>query len=66
MKLVPRKKRSQYQVPALNISSKNINIAPMKHGLHHNFKDKNQYVKRHVAVELELLATTLENQVHHT
>ena len=55
-RLIPRKKDSQYQVPVLKLSTENINMAPLRYGLHHSFMDKNKYVKRNVAVELETLA----------
>ena len=63
---MPRKKDSQYQVPFLNLSTENINTAPLQYGLHHSFTDKNKYVKRNVAVELETLARVLDAHVTHT
>ena len=60
---MPRKKDSQYQVPFLNLSTENINTAPLQYGLHHSFTDKNKYVKRNVAVELETLARVLDAHV---
>ena len=55
-RLIPRKKDSRYQVLILNLSTENINTTPLRYGLHRSFTDKNKYVKRNVAVELETLA----------
>ena len=49
-RLIPRKKDNQHQVPLLNLSTENINIAPLRYRLHHSVTDKNKYVKRDVAV----------------
>ena len=40
----------------MNLPTENINTGPLRDGLHHSFTDKNKYVKRNVAVELETLA----------
>ena len=56
-------KDSQYQVPVLNLSTENINTAPLRYELHHSFTDKNKYVKRNVAVELETLAIVLDSHI---
>ena len=50
----------------LNLSTENINAAPLRYGLHHSFTDKNKYVKRNVAVELETLTGVLDAHVAHT
>ena len=55
-RLIPTIKDSRYQVPILNLSTENINTTPLRYGLHRSFTDKNKYVKRNVAVELETLA----------
>ena len=65
LRLIPRKKDSQYQVPVLKLSTENINMAPLRYGLHHSFTDKNKYVKRNVAVELETFARFLDPHVTH-
>ena len=65
-RLIPRKKDSQYQVPVLNLSTENINTTPLRYGLHHSFTDKNKYVKRNVAVELQTLARVLDAHITHT
>ena len=59
-RLIPRMKDSQYQVPVLNLSTENINTAPLRYELHHSFTDKNKYVKRNVATEFEILARFLD------
>ena len=64
-RLIPRKKDSQYQVPVLNLSTENINTTPLWYRLHHSFTDKNKYVKRNVAVELETLAIVLDSHITH-
>ena len=50
----------------MNLSTENINTAPLRYGLHHSFTDKNKYVKRNVAIELETLARVLDAHVTHT
>ena len=37
----------------------------MRYGLHHCFTDKNKYVERNVAVELETLGRVLDAHVTH-
>ena len=50
----------------MNLSTENINTAPLRYGLHHSFTDKNKYFKRNVAIELETLARILDAHVTHT
>ena len=38
-------------------------MKPLKYSLHHSFTDKNKYVKRNIAVELESLAASLDEFV---
>ena len=64
-RLIPRKKDSRYQVPVLNLSTENVNTRPLRYGLHHSFTNKNKYVKRNVAVELEISAVFLDPHVTH-
>ena len=47
------KKKDSYTVPVINLSSEDLDTKPLKYGLHHSFTDKNKYVKRNIAVELE-------------
>ena len=47
------------------LSTENINTAPLRYGLHHRLMDKDIYVKRNVAVELETLARFLDHHVTH-
>ena len=47
----------------MNLSIENLDKKPLKYGLHHTFTDKNKYVKRNIASELELLAMSLNNLV---
>ena len=65
-RLIWRKKDSQYQVPVLNLSTENLNTAPLRYGLYHSFTDKNKCVKRNVTVELKRLARVLDAQVAET
>ena len=44
----------------MNLSTENVNIAPLRYELHHSLTDKNKYVKRNVAVELVTLARFLD------
>ena len=64
-RLIPRKKDSRYQVSVLNLLTENINTTPLRYGLHHSFTDKNKYIKRNVAVEIETLARFLDPHVPH-
>ena len=64
--LILRNKDSQYQVPVLSLSTENINTAPLWYGLRHIFTDKNKYVKRNVAVQLETLTRVLDAYVTNT
>ena len=64
-RLIPGKKDSQYQVLVLNLSTENINTAPLQYWLHHSFTGKNKYAKTNVAVELETLARVLDAHVTH-
>ena len=47
-------------VPVINLSSEDLDMKPLKYGLRHSFTNKNKYVKRNIAVELESLATSLD------
>ena len=51
-----KKKKDSDTVPVINLSSKDVDTNPLQYGLHHSFIDKNKYVKRSLAVELESLA----------
>ena len=57
------KKNDSYAVPVINLFSKDLDTKPLKYGLHHSFTDKNKYVKRNLAVELNSLATSLDTFV---
>ena len=50
-------------IKSCNLSSEDLDTKPLKYGLHHSFTNKNKYVKRNIAVELESLATSLEKFV---
>ena len=47
----------------INLSSQVLDTKPIKYGLHQSFTDKNKFVKRNVAVELEALAARLDHYV---
>ena len=55
------KYHNSYQVLVINLSSQVLDTKPLKHGLHQSFTDKNKFVKRNVAVELESLACSLDH-----
>ena len=40
-----------------------VHVQPLKYSLHQSFTDKNKFVKRNVAVELEALAASLDHYV---
>ena len=54
------KKLDSYKIPVINLSTENLYIEPLKHGLHHSYIHKNKKVKRNVAVELESLSIILD------
>ena len=60
------KKKDSCTVPVINLSSEDLDTKPLKYGLHHSFTDKNKYVKRNIAVELESLATSLDKFINHS
>ena len=47
----------------INLSSQVLDTKPIKYGLHQSLTDKNKFVKRNVAVELEALAARLDHYV---
>ena len=53
--------RHSYQVLVINLSSKVLDTKPLKFDLHQSFTDKNKFVKRNVAVEVEALADFLDH-----
>ena len=55
------KNRHSYQVLVINLSSKGLDTKPLKFDLHQSFTDKNKFVKRNVAVEVEALADFLDH-----
>ena len=57
------KKKDPYKVLVINLSSEDLDTKPLKYGLHHSFTDKNKYVKRNIAVDLESLAMSLDKFV---
>ena len=57
------KKKDPYKVLVINLSSKDLNTKPLKYGLHHSFTDKNKYVKRNIAVELDSWAASAGKSV---
>ena len=50
-------------VPVKNLSSFPFNTDCLKMGLQHSFTDKNKYVKRNIAVELEHLAICVDKSI---
>ena len=58
------KKLDSYKIPVLNLSSENLDIEPLRYGLHLSYGDKNKYVKRNVATELESLSIILDKYVN--
>ena len=57
------KNRGSYQVPVINLSSQVLDTKPLKYGLHQSFTDQNKFDKRNVAVELGVLAASLDHYV---
>lgn len=54
------KKLDRYKIPVINLSTENLDIEPLKYGLHHSYIHKNKHVQRNVAVELESLSIILD------
>ena len=52
-----------YNIPIINLSTYDIDTDPLKFGLHHSFIDKNKYIRRNLAVEMESLAEKLDKHV---
>ena len=57
------KNQDSYQVLVINLPSQVLDTKPLKYGLHQSFTDKNKFVKRNVAVELESLAASLDHML---
>ena len=57
------KNRYSHQAPVISSSSQVLDTKALKYGLHQSFTDKNKFVKRNVAVELEGLAASLDHYV---
>ena len=55
-----------YQVPVINLSSRELlpnELKQLSFGLDHSFIDKNKHVKKNLAANMEVLATTLDGDV---
>ena len=52
--------KNKYNIPVLNLSSESLNFSSLKYGFHQSFVEKNKYVKRNVAVEMDSLAVKLD------
>ena len=39
-----------YNIPAVNLFSYELDVSGLKYGLHQSFTDKNRYIKRNIAV----------------
>ncbi|XP_066926368.1 uncharacterized protein [Clytia hemisphaerica] len=49
-------KKDNFQVPIINLSGQDLNHECLRYGLNHCFIDKNKFVKKDLAIELEHLA----------
>ena len=47
-----------------NLSTENLDIEPLRYGLHHSYVDKNKNGKSNVATELESLSIILEKYIN--
>ena len=67
-KLISQKsfKWNDYNIPAVNLSSEELDVEKLRYGLHHSYANKNNFIKRDIAVEFETLATALEPFVNHS
>ena len=50
-------------MPVINLSYQDLDTKPFKYGLPQFFTDKDKFVKRKVAVELETLAASLDHYI---
>ena len=55
--------KDKYNIPVLNLSSELVDLSSLKYGLHQSFVDKNKYVKRNVAVEMESVSVRLDKYI---
>ena len=53
-----------YKIPVVNLSTENLDIEPLRYGLHHSYFDKTTYVKKNCATELESLSIILDKYIN--
>ena len=53
-------KRNDYNIPVVNLLSKELDVEKLRYGLHHSYTNKNKYIKHDIAVEFESLGTILD------
>ena len=49
-----------YNIPAVNLSSYELDVSALRYGLHQSFTDKNKHIMRNLAVEFEVLSSKLD------
>ena len=62
----PKKKKDDYSVPIINLSSVEISDKEkevLKYGLQHSFVDRSKYIKQNLAIEIEALADSTNEYV---
>ncbi len=66
-KLTGKHTNTQYiksKIPIINLSSEELDTAPLeKTGLNHSFIDKNKFTKRDISVEMESLASIMDDDI---
>ena len=58
------KKLDSYKIPVINLSTENLDTAPLRYGLHHSYVDENKNVQRNAATELESLLINLDKYIN--
>ena len=64
--VLPAPKKDDYRVPIINLSNVQLTDEEneaLRYGLHHSFIDRNKHLKQNLAVEMEALADTTNEEV---
>ena len=63
---INKSQENYYEIPIVNLSSfRNLSTSCLKFSLHQSFVDKNKFIKRDIAIELESVAEKLDNSIGH-
>ena len=53
-----------FKIPAINLSTENLDTEPLRYGLHHSYVEKNKNIKGNVATKLESLSIILDKYIN--